>query len=60
METASVKRFLKQDEVWLYLRGWLSPDEKGEQKPYTEKVAVDALKEIIVVTMVKRRASFYG
>lgn len=54
--TASVKRYAGDDGKELYLEGWLDPDEKGVQKPYQEKISSDTIKQIAVVTIVKRRA----
>jgi len=54
--TASVKRYVGEDDKLFYLEGWLDPDENGVQQPYQEKISSNAIKQIAVVTIVKRRA----
>lgn len=54
--TASVKLFLDKDDGWVYLQGWLDPDENGFQKPFGEKVALGFIKDLTVVTTIRRRA----
>ena len=54
--TASVKRYTGEGDKVFYLEGWLEPDEQGVQKPYQEQIASDAIRQIAVVTIVKRRA----
>ena len=54
--TVSIKQYVREDEDWLYIQGWLDPDEKGEQKPYSEKLAKSMIKRLACVVMVRRKA----
>ena len=54
--TASVKTYKKQDDKWLYLQGWLPPDEEGVQKPYFEQLFLETVSKMACVILVKRKA----
>lgn len=54
--TASIKRFLKEDEEWVHLHGWGAPDEAGRQKPYPEKLARGTIRRLACVVIIKRKA----
>ena len=54
--TATVKRFIKRDAEWIYLQGWLDPDERGIQKPFTNKYALEFVESVSCVVMIRRRA----
>ena len=54
--TVSVKTYKKRDDKWLYLQGWLPPNEEGMQKPYSEQLDIDIIKKIACVVLVKRKA----
>ena len=54
--TASMRRYAGEDDNQLYLEGWLDPDENGVQQPYQETIPSESIKQIAVVTIVKRRA----
>ncbi len=53
----TVKKFLKFDEKWLHLQGWLPPTGGDEaQKPYTEKIDREYVRGTACVVLVKRKA----
>lgn len=54
--TVAIKQYAGKNEEWLLLQGWLDPDDKGQQKPYQEKLAMSSIKQIAVVVATKRRA----
>ncbi len=54
--TASVKTYKKQDDKWLYLQGWLPPNDEGIQKAYSEQLDMETVKTIACVVLVKRKA----
>lgn len=54
--TASIKTYRKQDGRWLYLEGWLPPNDEGAQKPYSEQVDIDTVKRVVCVVLVKLKA----
>lgn len=53
---ATVKRFVKLDDSWLILQGWLDPDKSGAQKPFTNQYARDFVDFLACVVMVRRKA----
>lgn len=53
---SSIKRYVTHDAQWLHLQGWLDPDERGEQRPYNEQLLLEAVKRIVPVVIVCRRA----
>lgn len=53
--SASIKRYVDQDEEWLYLQGWLKPNERGEQHPYSDQLRLDSVKRMAPVVFVQRR-----
>lgn len=54
--SASIKRFVNRDESWVYVQGWLDPDENGQQRPYTDQLAPESIKTLAPVVFVQRRA----
>lgn len=54
--SASIKKYIKRDNTWLYLQGWLDPNENGEQKQYIEKVLLKLIEKIVAVVLVQRKA----
>ena len=54
--TASIKLYKKRDDKWLHLQGWLPPDSEGNQKPYQEEVLNEAVKNVVCVVLVRRKA----
>ena len=52
---ASLKKYIKQDDHWVYLKGWLPPDKDGVQKPVVSQLALQVVARIVPVTMVKRK-----
>lgn len=53
--SASIKRYVGQDEEWLYLQGWLKPNERGEQRPYSDQLRLASIKRVAPVVFVQRR-----
>ncbi len=53
--SASIKRYVDRDEEWLYLQGWLKPNERGEQLPYSDQLRLDSIKRMAPVVFVQRR-----
>lgn len=53
---ATVKRFIRLDDEWLTLQGWLDPDKGGMQKPFTKQYATDFVDFVACVIMVRRKA----
>lgn len=54
--SAAVKTFKKRDERWLYLEGWLPPNEEGAQKLYSEQLDVGIIKRVVCVVLMKLKA----
>lgn len=54
--TASIKKYMGQDDQWLQLQGWLEPDDQGAQKPYVEKVLTEIIGKIACVVLIKLKA----
>ncbi len=52
---ATIKRFLKWEEGWLHLLGWLDPDWQKFQKPFVSKLPRDFIEMICPVVLVQRR-----
>lgn len=52
----SIKKYLGKSDKWLYLQGWMEPDNEGIQKPYTEKILLEIVKKIATVVLVQRKA----
>lgn len=53
---ASIKKFLKWENEWLHVLGWLDPDKQGIQKPFATKMPQNFIESICCVVMVQRRA----
>ena len=51
--TASIKEYVKRDETWLHLQGWLDPDESGRQEPYGDQVKLDQVGRLATVVYIK-------
>ena len=51
--TASIKQYVRRDEAWLYLRGWLDPDESGRQESYLDQVRLDQVARLATVVYIK-------
>lgn len=54
--SSSIKRYMGRDENWLSLQGWLKPDANGEQRPYSEQLALDSIRRMATVVFVQRKA----
>ena len=54
--TASIKKYLKQDDKALHLQGWSNPQSNGEQMPYYEELELSKVKRVVCVVVVKRKA----
>lgn len=54
--TASIKKYLKQDERLLHLQGWSEPQNNGGQAPYYEELELSQVRRIVCVVVVKRKA----
>ena len=54
--SAAVKTFKKQDDRWLYLEGWLPPNEEGAQKLYSEQLDIGIIKRVVCVVLMKLKA----
>ncbi len=55
--TATIKLYLREDQDWLYVSGWLDPAKPGMvQEPYTDQIRRSTLEQLAPVIMVKRRA----
>ena len=54
-DLASLKKFIKTDDTWIYLKSWLPPDENGEQKSVVSQLSLDIVKRVIPVTLIRRR-----
>lgn len=52
--SASVKKYLKNDNGKIHLQGWSEPKD-GTQKPYFEEVAQSQIKRLACVVVVKRK-----
>lgn len=53
---ASIKKFLKWENEWLHVLGWLDPDKQGVQKPFATKMPRNFIESICCVVMIQRRA----
>lgn len=53
---ATIKRFLKNDDKYLFLQGWLDPEDNGYQKPFVDKRAISTIDFIASVVIVQRKA----
>ncbi len=51
----TIKTFSDLDAQWLYLRGYLDPDDDGYQAPYDDKIRRDKIFEIATVVFIKRK-----
>ena len=51
--TAAIKEYLRRDETWLYLQGWLDPDESGRQELYSDQVRLDQIARLATIVYVK-------
>ena len=51
--TASIKQYDRRDETWLYLQGWLDPDDSGRQKPYGDQVRLEQVARLATIVYVK-------
>lgn len=51
----TIKRFVKRDESWLRVLGWLDPDTHGNQKPYTYELSTDFIDTVHCIVIVQRR-----
>ncbi len=54
-DSASIKLYLHDDDINIYLQGWLSPDPNGLQKPYTITLFKHSVKAMATVLYTKRR-----
>lgn len=54
--SASLKRYLGKDDEWLYVQGWLEPNDQGLQKPYSEKLALSSVKRVVSVVAILCKA----
>ena len=51
--TATIKKYVCRDETWLYLQGWLDPDESGRQELYSDQVRLDQIARLATIVYVK-------
>ena len=51
--TATIKKYLCRDETWLYLQGWLDPDESGRQELYSDQIRLDQVARLATIVYVK-------
>lgn len=51
----TLKTFNGLDQDWLHLRGYLDPDEKGDQTPYDDKIRRNKIDQIATVIFIKRK-----
>ena len=52
---ATIKVLQKFDADWLYLMGYLAPDEAGDQKPFTDQLSRSTIRRIATIVYVKRK-----
>ena len=53
---ATIKKFLEtENNEWLRLRGYLDPNQGGQQEPYEDKVRLKDIEEIAVIELIQRR-----
>lgn len=55
--TSTIKLYLREDQGWLYVSGWLDPATPGgPQEPYTDQIRRSTIDNLAPVILVKRRA----
>jgi len=54
--TSTIKLYQRENEDWLYVRGWLDPEKPGAaQSPYADQISRKTIEQLAPVILVKRR-----